>query len=352
MSWSPRRCVSTAALCVLPGPPASPSPFSLAVAAVGFGILSVRNASEANRLAEAEAEARADAETNAALAQRSADEALEAATIAQQQTAIAEEQARLAEEEEARADRTAQRLIDFVVRPQIADQGVGAVDKPSEYVPVELSPTSLETIAGEPVGTRLDFRQETCDGGACLPVPSFVDLDRALRTRHDLGVGTKWLAYEPFHIRHGFLDMPDGDLDNWLAAGYSVRLFVTKIAGPGDGTDQALLYSAGSTVASQDSSCGPSLDPFGEHENCVAWVFEFPAGLQPGWYELVVEWVAPCSSWFETDVCPSPSRPTGLVLVGGIIGFLSEGYTQGILVGNDTWPFDPWAFSEPLPDSG
>lgn len=99
------------------------------------------------------------------------------------------------------------------------------------------------------------------------------------------------------------------------------------------------------------TSCGASLGSFGDHETCVAWVFEFPTGLQPGWYDMVVEWVAPCAAWFETDVCPFPSRPTGLVLVGGTVGFLSEEYTVDF-AGGEAWPFDPWVFAEPLPDSG
>jgi hypothetical protein len=46
-----------------------------------------------------------------------------------------------------------------------------------------------------------------------------------------------------------------------------------------------------------------------------------------------------------------PSRPTGLVLVGGTVGFLSEEYTVDF-AGGEAWPFDPWVFAEPMPDSG
>jgi hypothetical protein len=315
----------------------------LAVAAVGFGIQSARNADEA---------------------ERSADDALRQTAIAEQQTMIAEQQAELAaasarealrqaeiaKEEAARADRTARRVLDFIIRPGVTTKE--AVELPRRAVPLGLPPTTLPSIEESPLSVRLDFGQEICPATGCFAVPSFVDPERGIRTPYYLEGGLEWLAQEPFHVRHGFTGLPDEGTDDLLADGYAVRLYVTRTNGPfipGFGLDEPRLVEATSTLAGRDESCGPTLRDSSPNDSCVAWVFQFPEGLEAGWYDLVVEWVAPCAAWFETDVCDLPTTPIGLSFAGGSIIFYSEEFTTGSFGSMGNWPFDPWANAQPLP---
>ncbi len=215
---------------------------------------------------------------------------------------------------------------------------------------------TLPAIEEAPSSARLDFRQELCQATGCFAVPSFVDAKQGIRTPYYIEGGLEWLAHEPFHIRHGFVGLPDGTMDQWLADGYAVRIYITRTNGPSTplfGLDEARLVEADSAIIANDGSCGPVLNTANPTGTCVAWVFEFPEGLEPGWYDIAVEWVAPCAAWFETDVCDVPTQPVGLSFVGGSVSLYSEDFLQhsfGLSI--PFWPFDPWADAQPLPDPG
>ncbi len=309
------------------------------VAAVGFAFQASRNA--------------ADAEIQTQIAQDQTSLAEVAATDAEEQTRIAEQALIDAEAQAARADRTADRLIEFILRPEDPRGRGGLVEVPPNPQLRAVIPTSLPEVDSPPGSTRLHFQLETCQGETCFKVPSFVREDPPSKTSYDLDGGTIWLADVPFHIRHGFEGRAFEEVGLAIASGHSIRAFITKVAGPDEGRFKAgVSYRVDASAALEmaDDSCGPELYPAGPSEDCTQWVIDFPGGLPPGAYEFGLEWAAPCETWFETDVCPLPGKSVGLHFVGGIVSFVAENYVNYQDRGNVEWPFDPWSRSVPLHD--
>ncbi len=283
---------------------------ALAISAVSFGISSTRNAEEARAQA-----ARADATAIQAL------------------------------EEADRADRTARQLIEFALDWEAAGVGRPGTD----FLPVFV-PTQFERLEAAPESHRLDFLQEHCEGGACHRAASFVDGDRRTRLLTTPNyAGTAWLAGSPFHIRHGFPNPAGDSFGERRARGWIVNLYVTRRSGPDTGTfpeGQTQLLRANAELTELSDDCGPAGS--GEPTTCNRWVFEFPQGMPEGRFDFSVEWVAPCASWFETDVCPAPNRPVSFFASAISLAFVSESYPYPTSEPVAVWPWDPWDDAETL----
>lgn len=293
---------------------------ALAIAAVGFGISSARSADEAREQA-----ARADA--NAERADAVAAEAL-------------------AEAE--RADQAARQLIEFALNAEEAGIGRPGTD----FLPVFVSSEFVE-LEAPPENPRLDFLQEHCPNDVCRRAGSFLDVDRGLRTpfRQTFAVsGGSWLADDPFHIRHGFPNPEGESFAERRARGWIVNVYVTRADGPPTPdfrVGETQLLGAGQGLTEHDEACGPS-DGVDAVE-CDRWVFDFPDGMPEGRYDFFVEWVAPCETWFQSDVCPSPNRPVSFLAVATSLSFVSEDFPFPTAEPVGVWPWDPWADAEPIP---
>jgi hypothetical protein len=296
---------------------------------------------------------RNEAEAQAREAERQTD-------IAEQALEDAEEQARLArlaqveaEAEAARADRTAQRLIDLLIRPEDPRGRGGFFEVPRDARGLTVPPTSLPIISELPASDRLDFQQTLCRVDACFTVPAFVRDEPPSRTVYELDGGTLWLAGEPFHIRHGFEGVGPNELERAISAGYSVHAFATRVAGPQGSRfeiDVPYRIEASAAIEIVGEPCGPVVYPSWDQSQCAQWIIDFPEGLPAGAFELGVEWTAPCADWFESDACPLP-KPVGLNVAGGIVSFIAENFGSFQDRADLGWPFDPWSRSEPIPES-
>ncbi len=134
-----------------------------------------------------------------------------------------------------------------------------------------------------------------------------------------------------------------------------MHLYVKREAGPDEeafGLGRSYLFFAESILTESTRSCGADYREQSELVDCDRWVIDFPEGLPPGRYDLWVEWEAPCATWFETDVCESPSRPMSFFASGLTMIFYDESFLNRGTSGQVPWPYDPWSEAEPLPGSG
>jgi type II secretory pathway pseudopilin PulG len=286
------------------------------IAATIGAVVAVDRSNEARaqqRLAE---EARAAAET----AQGLAEEARAGAELAQ---ALAEDERDRANTEADRANRVSTHLIDLLAQTALA--GIVA---PGPDVPSGDAPAATTLQAAAPATPRLDFLLEICSGTTCFRDAQIVYPDG----RKTSG----WRAYEPFHIRHGFVHgdqllPPDGP----DYPGYDLRVFVTRRAGPplADGSfpiDQTLRFHTDYRVREISEECGTAF-ALGERtgpQPCEMFVHEFPDGLPPGRYDFWVEWRAPCRAWLgDQEVCRGLTVPLDLVVSQVNMAFLGDGYT-------------------------
>ena len=72
----------------------------------------------------------------------------------------------------------------------------------------------------------MDFLPDLCEGSLpCSRDAQMVHPAEPLRA----GV---WMAYEPFHIRHGFVNPQDVALGSAFPPDFDVEVFVTRVDGP------------------------------------------------------------------------------------------------------------------------
>ena len=156
-----------------------------------------------------------------------------------------------------------------------------------------------------PATPRWDFLVTFCDDWGCSRDAQFVE------PVGDGGATARWLADEPFHIRHGFVN----ENSEPLSDAFDLEVFVTRQEGP----DLAGSYELGQTHRSSTDyvlqvttdKCGPGYWEQTEASTCEQLVHEFPDGLPPGRYDIWVGWSAPCSAWQDlgfVDTCSDPEQ--------------------------------------------
>jgi hypothetical protein len=297
----------------------------------------------------------AQQQRNEAEEQRSIAE--DAARSEADQRALAEQAQEAAVEEAVRANEEAKKLLDFFLQRDNSDAHV-----PSRNVPPADAPTiPIPIVDSAPDTPRLNFLSVSCNVWGRVGGSSMGDTNcfRDAEMVHPDGLQTTriWLADEPFHIRHGFIN-PNPEplqLDGPAFAGYDVRVYVTRRNGPElDGgafpIEETFRYHTDSLVRETNDWCGPTLNPSDELRQCDLFVTDFPDGLPPGRYDIWVEWIAPCQEWVTDELCIETGASQSLALFTAQVSmpFYSDEYRpqddgeieQG--GGLPSWPLNPW----------
>ena len=285
-------------------------------------------------------------QSNEAQAQR--DEAETQTEIALANEQRANEEADRANEEADRANQSASLLLGFVLQ-QVNTE----IDLPgTDYENADIR-SSMPVLDGPPATPRLDFLYDFCSGQVCNRDAQFVHPELPL-------IGGAVLAYQPFHIRHGFVNVEEAPIvpSSTIGPGYDVRVFVTRRHGPelGDGIfeiDQPYLFHADYMIRERSERCGPAYATQTEPQPCDVFVHEFPEGLPPGRYDIWVQWWAPCSEWVVADACPSPSQLVSLFNSNINHPFHHDDFTPADDPrgrGFPPWPYDPWQSADELPE--
>lgn len=319
-----------------------------ATATTAFFAVSQMNEAQEQRLAAE------DATRNEATQRALAEDAQEAEASARQ---AADEEAERANQEAERANEQAEKAARLLGVVLLADAARPSLNVSPADVPIIPIPT-----ADSPPGTpRLDFLAEHClqlpgFGAGCFQDAVMVHPDEQQTT-------AIWLANEPFHVRHGFIN-PDPEpltLDGPAFPGYDVRVYVTRTRGPelDDGAfpiEETFRYHTDYLVRETNDWCDPTLDPSDEMRQCDLFVTDFPEGLPPGRWDIFVEWIAPCSAWIGDQLCFGRSQSLGLFNSQVNMPFYSAEYTPQddgeidrdenspavSLEPTPDWPFDPW----------
>jgi hypothetical protein len=283
---------------------------------------------------------------NEAEEQRSIAE--DAARSEADQRAIAEQAQEAAVEEAERASQEAEKLLDFFLQRDIAD---APPPNPRSVTPADIPIIPIPTADSPPGTPRLSFLVEYCDPTTVIEIrPCFRDAEMVHPDeQRTTGI---WLANEPFHIRHGFVnsDPEPLRLDGPAFPGYDVRVYVTRRVGPDNAEgaypiDQTFRFHTDYLVRETNDWCGPSLEPIDGFRQCDLFVTDFPEGLPPGRYDFFVEWTAPCPQWFREALCVDVNQSLALFNSQTNMPFYSEGFRPqdefdgGQLPG---WPLDPW----------
>ncbi len=246
------------------------------------------------------------------------------AVVAVDQTNEVRAQQALAEDERDRANIVSSHLIDVFVQAAAG----GALPPGADVLWGDL-PNPPTVLVAAPETLRLDFLRESCEGTTCYRDAQMVD-----PSGWPAGNGR---AYEPFHIRHGFVN---GDeiplpLDGTTTPGYDLRVFVTRVTGPelADGSfpiGQTLRFHVDYLVRENSATCGAAyaLGARTGLQPCEMFVYDFPEGLPPGRYDFWVEWRAPCRAWLgDVDVCRGITVPLDLVVSQVNMPFYADDYT-------------------------
>jgi hypothetical protein len=154
-----------------------------------------------------------------------------------------------------------------------------------------------------PASPRWDFLASICWDNGCGRDPFVVDpLDDGI------GLGG-WMANQPFHIRHGFVN----ESTEPLSDAFDVKVYITRRQGPElDGLfelGQTYEFATDYVVQVAADKCGPGYWEQTETSTCEQFVHEFPEGLPSGRYDIWLGWYAPCSAWQDlgaVDTCPNP----------------------------------------------
>lgn len=165
----------------------------------------------------------------------------------------------------------------------------------------------LNARTAPPDNPRLDFLNTECDD-FCFRDAVMINPDNELE-----GSGT-WLAGEPFHVRHGFIN----EGTEPLSEDFTVELTVTRRRGPvSDDIDYALnhtyRFSPDYVLRGTTPECGPGYRDQIEPQACEWFVHDFADGLPPGRYDIWAAWFAPCSVWLDlglVETCPDPDEVT------------------------------------------
>ncbi len=239
----------------------------------------------------------------------------------------------------------AEHLLDFT--RQIESSDASPAGTVFEHADVRTIPLP---VAESPPGTpRLDFLNEKCQP----PVACF---RTAVMEHPDEPVSAvAWLAGEPFHIRHGFVNTSEAPLlTDSPRPDYDVEVFVTRLDGPptDDGSfaiGVPYRFTSDYLVREEAARCGPWYRTQTGPQPCDRFVHEFPNGLPAGLYDFWIEWRAPCEAWTTTRLCRTPEEVLTLFASSVRMMFASEGFHDSDVswLYGVPWPFDPWTSEAP-----
>ncbi len=278
-----------------------------------------------------------------------------AAIYAVGQSNEASAQRDIAEQREAEATEFAKQVVDFAERLQSEAAPPG-----SDFVRADRRNIPLPVHESPPATPRLAFLELFCSNIAenCFPSGFFLHPSEPL-------IAQAWLAYEPFHIRHGFVNPAEEPLGMSFPPEFEVQVFVTRRSGPAlaDGVfeiDQSYRFTPDYLVRTSSERCGPAFFEQTEPLPCDEFVHEFADGLPPGVYDFWVAWQAPCSSWTTAAVCGENDPPVTLFAAAlPDQPLYHEDYQPADHAAeffpdpeffDDAWPFDPWQKPDELTD--
>ena len=274
--------------------------------------------------------------------------------VGQRDSAQQNEQAAL--QSEAEANLFARQVLDN------AEQLEGSDASPpgNDFIRADERNIPLPVRNSVPASARLDFLSEECLGAQAIDAadcPRDAHFDRAQEPSRT----NVWVAYEPFHIRHGFVNDSDSPLGSSFPPDFDIEVFVTRTDGPPleDGIfeiGRTHRFTSDYLVRETNDECGPGYQTQTQPQPCDLFVHEFPNGLPPGRYLFWVEWRAPCSEWIIANVCDDPDVVLSLFASQANTPFFHDDFTPGddskalrSFVGESIWPFDPWGifFDDP-----
>jgi hypothetical protein len=174
-----------------------------------------------------------------------------------------------------------------------------------------------------------------------------------------------YLAYEPFHIRHGFVNLDEPPLGTeGLPPDFEVYVFITRRQGPplaeGDFEIGATYrYTPDYLYREQSEQCGQGFFDQDGPLPCDEFVHEFNDGLPPGTYFIWIEWNARCSAWTNAEVCGSEDSILPLFAREADMDFYHDDWTphdafadapEPEFLSDSSWPWHPWPSAEDLTD--
>ena len=282
------------------------------------------------------------------------DSAQQNEQAAQQSEAAALQSEEAAQQSEQAATDFARLVLDFTGQLQSEAAPPG-----SDFVRADRRDIPLPVHESPPATPRLAFLELFCSPIAqnCLPSTFMLHPEDPL-------IAQAWLAHEPFHIRHGFINEEPEPLGSSFPPDFEVQVFVTRRTGPplADGAfeiDRAYRYTPDYLVRTTSERCGPGFLDQSERMACDEFVHEFSDGLPPGTYDFWISWWAPCSAWTSAAVCneKDPSVPL-FAAIATEQPFYHNDYTPADHAAvfpdpeffDDAWPFDPWQKPDELTD--
>jgi hypothetical protein len=169
-------------------------------------------------------------------------------------------------------------------------------------------------------------------------------------------IQSAWHAYEPFHIRHGFVNDEEEPLGAAFPPDFDLLVYITRRQGPELDESvfiigQTYRFTAEYLVRVTSDRCGPDWRIQTEPQPCDQFVHEFNDGLPPGTYDIWLDWWAPCSAWTTAAVCDEEDPPYRLFAAEVEQPFYHDDFTPNdhatsfpdvSFFGDTAWPFDLW----------
>ncbi len=285
-----------------------------------------------------------------AIGQRDSAQQNEQAALQSEQAALDSEAAALQSEEATQQSEQAATEFALLVLGFNSKLQSSAAPSGSNFERADTRNIPLAVDESPPPTPRLSFLD--CGGFYDPESPECFQTARFQHPTEPIMVGA-WHAYEPFHIRHGFVNDEEEPLGSAFPPNFDVLVYITRRQGPElDESDfiigQTYRYTAEYLVRVTSARCGPGWRTQTEPQPCDQFVHEFDQGLPPGTYDIWVEWWAPCSAWTTASVCDEEDRPIRLFAAEGIEKpFYHNDFTPLDNLGNefftaDDWPFDLW----------
>ena len=257
-----------------------------------------------------------------------------------------------AQQSEAAATEFAIQVLDF--SGQLRSSAAPAF---GNFIPADTRNIPLPVAESPPLTTRFAFLETFC-GARNVDGEDFCFASAFMLHPTEPDVASAWLAYEPFHIRHGFVNAEEAPLGAAFPPDFDVEVYITRRQGPQLGgdlfeIDQTYRYTADYLVRVTSERCGHGfLDQTGP-QPCDEFVHEFAEGLPPGTYDIWVEWHAPCSAWTTADVCDANDTAVPLFAAeANEQAFYHDDFTPldevvlddaGLVDVDDLqWPFELW----------
>ena len=171
-----------------------------------------------------------------------------------------------------------------------------------------VGPLALGVVKELPATSYLNFLSEVCFD-ICLRDAVFTDPDSP-----DEASG-EWVAGQPFHVRHGFIN----DGPEPLGDRFDLVLYVFPMEDDRSLIGPTTRYTSDYVLRGTSDQCGPTYRTQTGPETCEWFVHDFPDGLPEGRHALWAVWEAPCSAWLElgfTDSCGDASEVVSLFSSG------------------------------------